>query len=554
MNPQTTPSDHGSSRASAVEDRVRIFDTTLRDGEQAPGFSMDRRAKLRMAQALEALGVDVLEAGFPQASPDDFAAVAEIARTLRTTTVCGLARCQAGDIDSAGRALEKAQRSRIHVFLSTSPLHREHKLGMSKAQVVDAAVAAVERARQLCHEVEFSAEDALRTEPDFLAEVFSAAVAAGAGTLNAPDTVGYTTPSEMVELFSYLRAHVRGAERVIFSSHCHDDLGMAVANSMAAISAGARQVECTINGIGERAGNAALEEIVMALKVRAPHFGVDTRIDTRKLYPTSRLLTRLTGQAVPRNKAIVGDNAFAHESGIHQHGMLKHRGTYEIMRPQDVGIAETRLVLGKHSGRAALRQRLGVLGHTPDEAAMEGILARFKTLADKKREIHDEDLEAIALGHDPDALGPWRIVQLNSATHLGGSASASVRLAHDRGHQASEAAIGDGPVDAVLRAIERASGHALELTDFSVRSVSEGGDAQGQAQLTARHAGRDWRGHGVSTDIVEATALAALAIVNRIERQAAPGANPPASDEECGRDMPLLDLRATGRAHQETRR
>jgi 2-isopropylmalate synthase len=515
-NPDQHPDD---STGDVAADRVRIFDTTLRDGEQAPGFSMDRRAKLRMAQALEALGVDVLEAGFPQASPDDFAAVAEIARTLKSTTVCGLARCQNGDIDSAGRALEQANRSRIHVFLSTSPLHREHKLRMSRAQVLDTAVAAIERARGLCHEVEFSAEDALRTEPDFLAEVFSAAVAAGATTLNAPDTVGYTTPAEMVELFSYLRQHVKGADKVIFSSHCHDDLGMAVANSLAAVSAGARQVECTINGIGERAGNAALEEIVMALKVRAPLYGVDTRIRTHKLFPTSRLLTQITGQAVPRNKAIVGDNAFAHESGIHQHGMLKHRGTYEIMRPQDVGIAETRLVLGKHSGRAALRQRLEALGHTPDDAAMDDIFARFKTLADKKSEIHDEDLEAIALGQDPEAAGPWHLTQLNTATHLGGSASASVKLTHDDGREASEAAIGDGPVDAVLRAIERATGNDLQLTDFQVRAVSEGGDAQGQAQLGARHGQRQWRGHGVSTDIVEATALAALTIVNRIERQ-----------------------------------
>ncbi|HEX3914771.1 MAG TPA: 2-isopropylmalate synthase [Steroidobacteraceae bacterium] len=500
-------------------DRIIVFDTTLRDGEQAPGFSMGRRSKLRMAQALEALGVDVLEAGFPQASPDDFAAVAEIAGTLKSTTVCALARCQSGDIDSAARALERARRARIHVFLSTSPLHREHKLGMSKEQVVDAAVAAVERARGFCDEVEFSAEDALRTEPAFLAEVFSAAAVAGASTLNAPDTVGYTTPGEIAELFAYLRRHVLGADKVIFSSHCHDDLGMAVANSLAAVSAGARQVECTINGIGERAGNAALEEIVMALKVRAPHFGVGTRIDTRRLYSTSRLLAHLTGQAVPRNKAIVGDNAFAHESGIHQHGMLKHPGTYEIMRPQDVGIAETRLVLGKHSGRAALRQRLETLGHTPDGAALDVVFARFKTLADKKREVHDEDLEAIALGLDPDAMGPWRLVQLNTGTHLGGSASASVRLRHDDGREVGEAAIGDGPVDAVLRAIERATGNALQLTDFKVRAVSEGGDAQGQAQLTARHAAREWRGHGVSTDIVEATAQAALAIVNRIERQ-----------------------------------
>ena len=552
MNPESDVANPVTTSTNAGAERVRIFDTTLRDGEQAPGFSMDRRAKLRMAHQLEALGVDVLEAGFPQASPDDFAAVAEIAGALKNTTVCGLARCQHGDIDAAGRALEPARHSRIHVFLSTSPLHREHKLGMSQARVLDTAVAAVERARGLCHEVEFSAEDALRTEPEFLVEVFSAVLEAGATTLNAPDTVGYTTPAEIVVLFEYLRRHVRGAEGAIFSSHCHNDLGMAVANSLAAVSAGARQVECTINGIGERAGNAALEEVVMALKVRAAHFGVDTHIDTRKLYPASRLLTQLTGQAVPRNKAIVGENAFAHEAGIHQHGMLKHRGTYEIMRPQDVGIAETKLVLGKHSGRAALSQRLQALGHTPDKAAMDTIFARFKQLADKKREIHDEDLEAIALGQDPDAVGPWRLLQLNSATHLGGSASASVKLVHDDGREASEAAIGDGPVDAVLRAIERATGSELELTDFLVRAVSEGGDAQGQARLTARHGQRDWRGHGVSTDIVEATAQAALAIVNRIARQAGQNPEAPASIEECGHGRPLLDLRAHGRAHKDS--
>ena len=515
----TDPPDVAPPRAVA-DNRVRIFDTTLRDGEQAPGFSMDRQAKLRMAQALEALGVDVMEAGFPQASPDDFAAVAQIARQLKTTTACALARCQDGDIDTAGRALEKAQRSRIHVFLSTSPLHREHKLRMSKAQVLDTAIAGVERAVRLCHEVEFSAEDALRTEPEFLAQVFSAVLAAGATTLNAPDTVGYTTPAEIHALFTYLRQHVEGAERAVFSSHCHDDLGMAVANSMAAISAGARQVECTINGIGERAGNAALEEIVMALKVRAPHFGVDTRIDTRKLYPTSRLLAQITGQPVPRNKAIVGDNAFAHESGIHQHGMLKHRGTYEIMRAEDVGIAETRLVLGKHSGRAALRARLETLGYTPDDVAMAGIFERFKVLADRKREIHDEDLEALALNQDPNATGPWTLTELSTQSQLGGNATAAVQLTHQDGRKSRQTARGDGPVDAVLRAIEQVTGNTLSLHDFSVRAVSEGGDAQGQAQLSASQGGRDWNGHAVSTDIVEATALAALAIVNRIERHA----------------------------------
>ena len=519
MTTETTSPKHQAEAGDSAEDRVRIFDTTLRDGEQAPGFSMDRRAKLCMAQALETLGVDILEAGFPQASPDDFAAVAEIARTLRNTTVCALARCQEGDIDTSARALEHAHQSRIHLFLSTSPLHREHKLGMSKSQVLDTAVASIERARRYCADVEFSAEDALRTEPDFLVEVFSAAIAAGATTLNAPDTVGYTTPAEMVELFTYLRKNVRDARKAVFSTHCHDDLGMAVANSLAAVSAGARQVECTINGIGERAGNAALEEIVMALKVRAPHFGLYTGIDTRKLSPTSRLLTQITGQAVPRNKAVVGENAFAHESGIHQHGMLKHRGTYEIMRPQDVGIAETTLVLGKHSGRHALRQRLQALGHTVDDSAMDDIFARFKALADRKREIRDEDLEALALGQDPDAKGPWHLDLLNTNSHLGGSASATVKLSHEDGRVVGEAAIGDGPVDAVLRAIERATGTDMVLTRFQVRAISEGGDAQGHAQLTARHAERDWIGNSVSTDIIEATAHAALAIVNRIDRQ-----------------------------------
>jgi 2-isopropylmalate synthase len=390
------PAHQGNTPGNVESDvgRVRIFDTTLRDGEQAPGFSMDRRAKLRMAHALEELGVDIIEAGFPQASPDDFAAVAEIARTLKTPTVAALARCQPGDIDAAGKALEGARQSRIHLFLSTSPLHREHKLGKSKQEVIDIAAAAITRAKALAHEVEFSAEDALRTEPDYLAEIFSVAVEAGACVLNAPDTVGYTTPAEIIEMFRYLQQHVRGADKVIFSTHCHDDLGMAVANSLAAISAGARQVECTINGIGERAGNAALEEIVMALHTRRPLFKLDTGIVTQHLYPTSRLLTEVTGQAVPRNKAIVGDNAFAHESGIHQHGMLKHRGTYEIMSPQDVG-AKTSLVLGKHSGRHALRQRLVELDYEVDETTLDAVFERFKVVADQQRSVTNDDLVAL---------------------------------------------------------------------------------------------------------------------------------------------------------------
>ncbi|MBB3227990.1 2-isopropylmalate synthase [Luteibacter sp. Sphag1AF] len=501
-----------------VGERVKIFDTTLRDGEQAPGFSMDRRAKMRMAHALEELGVDIIEAGFPQASPDDFAAVAEIARSLKQPTICALARCQEVDIDAAGRALEQARHSRIHLFLSTSPLHREHKLGKSKNEVIDIAVNAIRRASRLSHEVEFSAEDAMRTEPDFLVEVFNAAIEAGATTLNVPDTVGYVTPFEVADMFAFLRANVRGAERVVFSGHCHDDLGMAVANSLAAVSAGARQVECTINGIGERAGNAALEEVVMALRTRQPHFNVHTGIVTKHLYPASRLLAQLTGQPVPRNKAIVGDNAFAHESGIHQHGMLKHRGTYEIMRPQDVG-ATTSLVLGKHSGRHALRQRASDLGYVLDDAAMDVVFERFKALADRKRTVTDEDVEALASGADPEHTGPWRFTHLHTSSHLGGGASVSLKLTHEDGRTVSEAAIGDGPVDAMLRAVERATGEAISLADFNIRAVSEGGDAEGHATLTAHHDGHDYRGSGVSTDIVEATAQAVLAIVNRIERQ-----------------------------------
>jgi 2-isopropylmalate synthase len=392
MNPATQGSN--DTIESDVGDRVRIFDTTLRDGEQAPGFSMDRRAKLRMAHALEELGVDIIEAGFPQASPDDFAAVAEIARALKAPTVAALARCQAGDIDSAGRALEGANHARIHLFLSTSPLHREYKLGKSKQEVIDIAAAAIHRAKALAHEVEFSAEDALRTEPEYLAEIFSVAAEAGATILNAPDTVGYVTPDEITRMFTYLRQNVRNADRVVFSTHCHDDLGLAVANSLAAVAAGARQVECTINGIGERAGNAAMEEIVMALHTRRPLFQVDTGIVTRHFYPTSRLLAEVTGQTVPRNKAIVGDNAFAHESGIHQHGMIRHRGTYEIMRPQDVG-AKTSLVLGKHSGRHALRQRLEELDYDLDEATLDAVFDRFKVLADRQRSVTNDDLTTL---------------------------------------------------------------------------------------------------------------------------------------------------------------
>jgi len=501
-----------------LPERIRVFDTTLRDGEQAPGFSMTKVQKLRMAHALCDLGVDVIEAGFPQASDGDFESVRAVATEIRGPTICGLARAQFGDIEAVARSTEKAGRSRVHIFLATSPIHRRHKLNMSREQVLDTGIKAVRRARELCDEVEFSAEDAIRTEPEYLITVLSAMIEAGATVVNVPDTVGYTTPDEIGALFARLKREVRGIDNVMLSAHCHNDLGLGVANSLAALAAGARQVECTINGIGERAGNAALEEIVMALKTRSDRFNFETGIRTPLLYPTARLLTDLVGATIPRNKAIVGENAFAHESGIHQHGMLKHRETYEIMRPEDVGFSRTQLVLGKHSGRHALRERLVNLGHELDEKQLDELFTAFKTLADKKREVFDSDLDALALGLDPDAVGPWRLQHLHATTHLGNGASASVKLKHTDGRVAAEAALGDGPVHAVLRAITRAAGMALDIDDFQIHSLSNGADAQGRATLTVRYNDRELCGRGVSTDIVEAAAQAALEVVNRIER------------------------------------
>ena len=361
----------------ATPAQVRIFDTTLRDGEQSPGCSMSPSQKLVMARALAELGVDVIETGFPASSQSDREAAALISRELRDTTLGVLSRCLPGDIEASARALEGSARPRIHLFLSTSPLHREHKLRMSREQVLEAVTRSVTAARGHVDDVEFSAEDALRTEEDFLAEVIAAAIAAGAGTINLPDTVGYTTPTEIRGLFERMIANVPGAREVIFSTHCHNDLGLAVANSLAAIEGGARQVECSVNGIGERAGNAALEEVVMSLKVRGAYFSADTGIDTNRIVPTSQLLQRLVGMPVQRNKAVVGANAFAHEAGIHQHGMLRHRGTYEIMRPQDVGWPDTQMVLGRHSGRAAVEARLRALGYTATMQSIEQGIPRY---------------------------------------------------------------------------------------------------------------------------------------------------------------------------------
>jgi 2-isopropylmalate synthase len=498
------------------DDRLIIFDTTLRDGEQSPGASMNLAEKLEVAHALAELGVDVIEAGFPIASPGDFEAVQAVSREVEGPVICGLARCNNEDIDRAWEALKDSPRPRIHVFLATSAIHREFKLRMAKEEIVKRAVEGVKRAKGYCEDVEFSPEDAARTELDFLAEVVTRAVEAGATTLNIPDTVGYAVPSQYAAAIRHLKQTVPGIDKVVLSVHCHNDLGLAVANSLAALKEGARQVECTINGLGERAGNAALEEIVMAVKTRGDYFGVATGVNTRRLFPTSRLVSKITGIAVQRNKAIVGQNAFAHEAGIHQDGVLKERRTYEIMRPEDVGLTKNDLVLGKHSGRHALRQRVRDLGFHLTDDQLQKVFDGFKALADRKKVIYDGDIEALA----EDALhsGP-AVWALEAVTCNGGSGtipSAAVCLWHHDGKVLRDAAIGDGPVDAVFTAIERITGVDVVLRDYQVRSVTVGEDAQGEAHVEAEHNGKIYRGRGVSTDVIEASALAFVQVINRI--------------------------------------
>jgi 2-isopropylmalate synthase len=497
--------------------RVLIFDTTLRDGEQSPGCSMTQPEKLRMARALAELGVDIIEAGFPIASRGDWEAVHEIAKEVRGPVIAGLARCNREDIDKAWSAVRVAERPRIHVFLATSAIHREHKLGMAKEEIIHTAVEGVRYARSLCEDIEFSPEDASRTEPEFLREVVEAVIEAGATTINVPDTVGYTVPEEFYEVFAYLKRHVRGAENVTFSVHCHNDLGLAVANSLAAIRGGARQVECTINGIGERAGNASLEELTMALQVRSGLYGLHTGIDGKRLFPTSRLLSSITGMPIPRNKAIVGENAFAHESGIHQHGMLKHHSTYEIMRPHDVGMSRTNLVLGKHSGRAALRERIKELGFELSDTELTRVFNDFKALADKKKELFDGDIEALVLKGEVETAGPWNLENLHVVSDSAKFATGRVVLRHADGRILTQESSGDGPVDAALKAIEQATGVFAKLRKFEVRSVTVGEDAQGEAVLTCEYNGRSYRGTSVTTDIVESSARAFIEIVNAIE-------------------------------------
>jgi 2-isopropylmalate synthase len=516
----TTTDAETVSSPDAVSDpnRVRIFDTTLRDGEQSPGASMNMAEKLEVARALAGLGVDIIEGGFPVASVGDFEAVRAIAAEVTGASVCALARCNDRDIDRAWEAVQFAQKPRIHVFLATSAIHREHKLRMTKGQIVDRAVAGVARAKALCDDIEFSPEDAARTEIDFLCDVVEAAINAGATTVNIPDTVGYATPLQYGNVIRTLIERVPDIGRAVVSTHCHDDLGMAVANSLAGCEAGARQVECTINGIGERAGNAALEEIVMALRTRADYYGLTTGIKTERLYPASRMVSTITGLAVQRNKAIVGRNAFAHESGIHQDGMLKERSTYEIMRPQDVGVPQTDLVLGKHSGRHALKDRVADMGYVLNEEQLEILFNDFKALADKKKEVYDEDLIVLVEKHLEDVPPHWQLISMHTTAGTQILPTATVAIRRPDGEIVQDAAIGDGPVDAIFKAVERVTGVKANLREFVVRGVTQGKDAQGEVtlELEVESGDQSFRGRAASTDIIEASAQAYVNAVNAI--------------------------------------
>ncbi len=493
---------------------IKIFDTTLRDGEQSPGCSMNLQEKIEVARQLEKLGVDVIEAGFAIASPGDFQSVKTIAETVKNARVASLSRALKKDIDRAYEAVKGAVSPRIHTFIATSPIHMEYKLKMKPDDVLAQAAEMVKYAKSLCFDVEFSAEDASRSDPEFLYRVFEAVIAAGATCINVPDTVGYSMPEEFGALVKGVKENVRGIEKVDLSVHCHNDLGLAVANSLAAISAGATQAECTINGIGERAGNAALEEIVMAIATRQDFYGFTTNINTKQIYNASRLISTITGVPVQPNKAIVGKNAFAHEAGIHQHGVLANKKTYEIMTPESIGLPENAIVLGKHSGKHAFCERLKDLGYVVDEQRIDESFERFKELADRKKDVSDLDLRAlveldqfeIPVDYEFDSF------VINSGNKM--TATAVVKLIHD-GQTVEEAATGDGPVDAAFNAIERCIGESFTLEDYIVRSVTGGKDAQGEVVVKLSKDEKNVKGRGLSTDIVEASVKAYIDAINR---------------------------------------
>ncbi len=500
-----------------MSDKIFIFDTTLRDGEQSPGCSMNLNEKLTLARQLERLGVDIIEAGFPIASDGDFEAVKAVAKAVTGPVICGLARTSAADIERAAEALDGARAPRIHTFIATSDIHLEHKLRMSRQQVLDQAVRAVTQAKGYVDDVEFSAEDATRTDRDYLVEIFSAALEAGARTLNVPDTVGYTMPDEYAALMAYLLENVPGSERAVFSVHCHNDLGLAVANSLAAVRAGARQIECTVNGIGERAGNTSLEEAVMAIKTRPDVCGgADTEISTSEIYPSSRMLSSITGVAVQPNKAIVGENAFAHEAGIHQDGVLKAAITYEIMTPESIGRASNELVLGKHSGRHAFGDRLKELGFEIEGEEFQKAFKRFKDLADAKKVIFNEDLEAIVADSSISSEDRFELLSLRIQSGTEEQAHATVKLMLD-GVQRETTARGVGPVDAIFKGISDLVETESLLERYQVHAVTAGLDAQGEVSVTIREAGRTVIGHGAHEDVLVASAKAYVHALNKLE-------------------------------------
>ncbi len=498
--------------------QVRIFDTTLRDGEQAPGCSMDLAEKIEIAQALERMKVDVIEAGFAIASQGDFESVRAIARTLTNATVASLSRATPKDIETAWEAVKEAKSPLIHTFLATSPTHMQYKLKMSEEEVLETISKMVRYARNLSPEVEFSAEDAMRSNPAFLAKAVDAALRAGAQVINIPDTVGYATPAEMAEMIGYLKKNVENIDTITLSVHCHNDLGLAVANSLAAVQAGARQVECTVNGIGERAGNAALEELAMAIHTRPDLYPVTCGIDTTRISPTSRLVYSIIGQNAPINKAVVGQNAFAHEAGIHQHGVMANRATYEIMTPESVGLMQNRMVLGKHSGRHAVEERLSALGYVLEKPELDKLFKRFKELSDRKKVITDYDLEALAVHRlsNESAKSGYKLERftVNSGNYV--TSNAVVSVLHD-GERFEEVAMGDGPIDAAFNAVDKliaAPEHSLE--DYAIQTISEGKDAQGEAIVKIRCGDRVVTGRGLSTDVVEASILAYINGMNKL--------------------------------------
>src|SRR5471032_1496856 len=512
-NSNTTSNTSGSTDNGLQQ--IKIFDTTLRDGEQSPGAAMSHEEKMRIAELLDEMGVDIIEAGFPISSPGDFKAVSEVAKLVKRASVCGLARAGFKDIDRAGEALKGAFRPRIHTFISTSPVHMKHKLNMGENAVLEAVGASVTRARNFTSEVEWSAEDATRTVPDFLCRCVDVAIQSGATVINVPDTVGYSTPQEYFSIITMLRERVPNADKVIFSTHCHNDLGLGVANSLAGVLAGARQVECTINGIGERAGNAALEEVVMALKVRKDIMPFGSNIDTRLLNRASKLVSNVTGFPVQYNKAIVGKNAFSHESGIHQDGMLKNVETYEIMRPEDVGVHATSLVLGKLSGRHAFRDKLEAMGYTLEAGAFAEAFKRFKDLADKKKHVFDEDI--VALVDDEIVRGHDLILVKNLRVETGTNILPGCELTlKTEGEERRVTTEGDGPVDAIFKAIQALYPHTATLQMFQINAVTEGTDAQATVSVRLEENGRAVTGRGADTDTLVAAAYAYVNALNKL--------------------------------------